>query len=162
MTRAIAFHLSEEALDDILIGMGTSESQAHLARCAACRSRVEQFAADVALLNKAGMEWSEAQPGKTVRVEQTPRFHVPIALIGSFVTAILVIAVAIPLWEHQRSVGNVQQPTPVAQPDSEAQIAQDNELMQAVNAAISPQEESPIEEYGLSESRGLRRGARPK
>jgi hypothetical protein len=39
----------------------------------------------------------------------------------------------------------------VAQPvDSEAQIAQDNQLLQAIDAAISPDEESPIDEYNLS------------
>jgi hypothetical protein len=36
------------------------------------------------------------------------------------------------------------------QEDSEAQIAQDNELLKAVNAAINPDEMSPFKEYDLS------------
>jgi hypothetical protein len=46
--------------------------------------------------------------------------------------------------------------------DTEAQIAQDNQLLQAVNAAISPDEESPIDEYKILESPKSHREAHSK
>jgi hypothetical protein len=33
-------HLTEEALDDVLIGMGSEEAALHLAACPECRARV--------------------------------------------------------------------------------------------------------------------------
>ena len=51
-------HLSEEALDDVLIGLGSAESQAHLEVCADCRAQVRTFLGDVALFNAASMAWS--------------------------------------------------------------------------------------------------------
>jgi hypothetical protein len=57
--------------------------------------------------------------------------------------------------------------SPVATPsagcaESEAQIVQDNQLLQAVNAAISPDEVSPIDEYKISERPHLHAKAHPK
>jgi hypothetical protein len=64
-----------------------------------------------------------------------------------------VMAVAIlhhhgPAAPLNHGTANVLQPA-----DTEAQIAQDNQLLQAVNAAISPDEESPIDQYKLFQTR---------
>jgi hypothetical protein len=75
--------------------------------------------------------------------------------------ALLIMAAAI--WRH----------TPVATPnhahtietqamDTEAQIAQDNQLLQAVNAAISPDEGAPLNEYKLLKKPHSRLKAHPK
>ncbi len=164
MTRGLSRHLSEEALDDVLIGLGSAESESHLARCAECRFKIEQFGADVDLFNKASMAWSEAQPARAVRpARMTPKLRMPVAFAGSVAAVILAIAVAVSVWHHEHSFvandgGGNDQPAV----DSQAQIAQDNELMQAVDAAISPQEESPIDEYDLSESPRKHWKTRPK
>ncbi len=164
MTRGMSTHLSDEAIDDVLIGMGSAESENHLARCAECRSRMERFGSDVNLFNQASMAWSEARPLGTVPPARVvPALRMPIAVVASFAAAILAVAVAIPVWHHEHSLAVGQGDTDQLQTqDSQAQIAQDNELMQAVNAANSPQEESPIDEYGLSESPKTHLKARPK
>jgi hypothetical protein len=66
------------------------------------------------------------------------------------VAALLLIAA---IWRHSVVAPpnhvNIVESRPV---DSEAQIAQDNELLQEINAAISSDDESPIEEYNLRAS----------
>jgi len=164
MMHGSSTHLSDEMLDDVLIGLGSAESERHLADCAECRAKVQRFHSDVHLFNQASIAWSEAQPFRTVRaVCMAPAFRMPVALWGSFAAAILAVAVGIPVWHYEHSL-SVRQESGIVQEvqDSQAQIAQDNELMQAVNAAISPQEESPIDEYGLSESSKMHLKARPK
>jgi anti-sigma factor RsiW len=153
-------HLSEEAFDDLLIGLGSIEQARHLSRCAACRAKVEQFREDVGLFNQASMQWSEAQPTRALCPAVTPpsRFHMPIGLLGSALATILIAAVVVPVWRHERAPNLTNRPAQ----DSAAQIAEDNMLMQEVNAAISPQEQSPIEAYHITEGPAAHSMARPK
>jgi hypothetical protein len=155
MTPACSTHLSEEAFDDVLIGLGSPESEAHLAACLDCRGRVNAFRSDMALFNSASMAWSESQ---VVRLRPTARktFHrTRLAFMSWAATAVALAWMAVVVWHHHdpvtppsRATANVSQPV-----DTEAQIAQDNQLLQAVNAAISPDEESPIDEYKLFQRR---------
>jgi hypothetical protein len=151
MTPDFSTHLTEEALDDVLIGLGSLQSEAHLVRCPEFRTRLESFRADVALFNSASMAWSESRPRRPMQVSpHHTGFRIRFAFLSwSAVAALLVIA-AVAIWRH----GAVRPPNHVntveSQPvDSEAQIAQDNELLQEINAAISSDDESPIEEYNL-------------
>jgi hypothetical protein len=170
MMPKLSAHLSEEALDDLLIGLGSAESQAHLARCIQCRAKVEEFDSDLSLFNQTTMAWSDAQPVRKVQV--APRNFDPIMPFGfasALAAIILAVAVGIPLWHHEHSsiaIPATEQATIQFSrsqiQDSQAQIAQDNELMAAVNAAISPQDESPVEQYGLSENPGTQIKAHPK
>ena len=154
MTRKQSVHLTDEALNDLLIGLGTLESQSHLVRCPECRGKVEQFSSDVDHFNRASMAWSETQLLRPARIAgRRPVFRMPVALAGLFAVAILSLAVVVPMWRYEISKTAASRQTNVAQAsDSEEQIAADNKLMQDVNVAISPREESPIDEYGLSES----------
>jgi hypothetical protein len=154
MTPTYSTHLSEEAFDDVLIGLGSPESEAHLAACRDCRLRVNAFHADVALFNSASMAWTENQP---VLLRPTARktFHrTRLAFVSWAATAAALVGMAVVVWHHDgpvtpsRATPNVSQPA-----DTEAQIAQDNQLLQAVNAAISPNDESPVDEYKLFQKR---------
>jgi hypothetical protein len=151
MTPEPTNHLSEEALDDVLIGFGSPESHAHLAECAECRDHLKMFLGDVALFNTASLAWSKDRLPRP-RTEKPRRVRMHVAFVGWAVTAALLL-MALGIWHHRPEAApkqaNTVQPQPV---DSEAQIAQDNQLMQAVNAAISPDEASPIEEYKIVES----------
>jgi predicted anti-sigma-YlaC factor YlaD len=169
MRRDMGNHLSEEALNDVLIGMGPVEAEAHLARCRECRAQVEEFAGDVKLFNASTMAWSEArsvreaQAGRAVMARPAPVRRMPFALAGSAAASILAIMVALSVGHRE---GWFAPPSntnhAVAIPDMQAQIAQDNALMEAVSAAISPQEESPIDEYGLSDRHSKHGKARPR
>lgn len=153
MTPALPTHLSEEALDDVLIGLGTEESHAHLAVCAECRAQVATVRGDIALFNAASMAWSASRPSRPLvsDARHHPRLHA--AFIGWAVTAAALVLMAVGIWRHHPAAppnnANTGQSLPV---DSEAQIEQDNQLLQAVNAAISPVEASPIEEYKIVEN----------
>ena len=152
MTPEITNHLSEEALDDVLIGLGSPESHAHLAACAECRGQVEAFRSDVRLFNAASIAWSDSRPAREQRpaLQRRPA-KIPFASWTAVAAALVIMAFAI--WHHRPAVppdhANTVQPQPV---DTEAQILQDNQLLQAVNAAISPDDESPIDEYKIMES----------
>ena len=54
-------HLSEEQLDDVLIGDPGVEAAAHLADCAACKARVAALEAPIASFAAVSLAWSERQ-----------------------------------------------------------------------------------------------------
>ncbi len=152
MTPGITNHLSEEALDDVLIGLGSPESDAHLAACAECRAQVQAFRGDMQLFNAASLAWSKSRwPKVQPSIPAAARTHVAFAS-WSAIAAVLVAVMAVGIWHHRPvpalNHAATSQTSPV---DSEAQIAQDNQLLQAINAAISPDETSPIDEYKISE-----------
>ena len=155
MTPASTIHLSEEELDDVLIGLGSAESHAHLGACAECRSRVATIRGDIALFNAASMAWSESRRPQA-RVTESNAKRLPAAFLGWAAATFAVVVMAFSIWHvreenpaNQANTRAVQQ----AQPgDSEAQIAQDNQLLEAVNAAISTDEASPVDEYKILES----------
>ncbi len=162
MMPAPSNHLSEEALDDVLIGLGSTQSKAHLAVCPLCRGQVETFRGDVALFNAASAAWSESRrphPQHRARTHAGTR----IAFASWAAAAAALVIMALGIWHHRpappQSQANVVQPQAV---DTEAQIAQDNQLLQAINAAISPDEESPIDEYKILESPRSHREAHSK
>ena len=149
MTPGAIIHLSEESLDDVLIGLGSPESHAHLAACAECQAQVEAFRGDMRLLNAASMAWSESRrPQERIVAPQGARTWVPFGSWIAVCATVVVMAVAI--WQHRPAPApnhpTILQPQPA---DSDAQIAQDNQLLEAVNAAISPDEDSFIDEYNI-------------
>jgi anti-sigma factor RsiW len=162
MTPAWSNHLSEEALDDVLIGLGSAESEAHLALCPECRTQVETFRGDVALFNAASTAWSERRhPQPRHRERSGAGMRIAFASWAAAAAALMIMAFGI--WHHRP--GPPQNQAISVQPqvvDTEAQIAQDNQLLQAVNAAISPDEESPIDEYKILESPKTHREAHSK
>jgi anti-sigma factor RsiW len=150
MTPLSTTHLSEEALDDVLIDLGSAESHAHLAACAECRARVAMFRGDIALFNAASMSWSNSRRLQPLPSEARHHPRLRAAFIGWAATAAALVLMAVGIWRHHPAAtpnnANTVQSLPA---DSEAQIAQDNQLLQAVNAAINPVEASPMDEYKL-------------
>jgi hypothetical protein len=164
MTPECLTHLSEEALDDVLMGLGSRESEAHLVGCPECRARIEEFQGDVRFFNSASMAWSETKP---LRFPQTERhgsgLRARVAFVSWAAVAVALLVMAVAIWRHTPATPPNHAGTGVSQPlDSEAQIAQDNALLQAVSAAISPDDQSPIEEYKIAGSPHSHRKAHPK
>jgi hypothetical protein len=155
MTPASATHLSDEAFDDVLIGMGSPESEAHLAACEDCWRRVNSFRSDVELFNSASMAWAASQPVLLTPTGRKTVHRTRLAFVSWAATAAILAGTAVAVWHHHGpAVPQSQTAATLSQPaDTEAQIAQDNQLLQAVNAAISPDEESPIDEYKLFQRR---------
>jgi hypothetical protein len=153
MTPDIIEHLDDEALNDVLIGLGSLESEAHMARCTACRSKVENFRADMNLFNSASIAWSESRRGRPLEAPPHPApRRIRFAFVGWSAAAVLLLIMAMTLWRHSAVAPpnhvNLLESQPL---DSETQIAQDNELLQQINAAIGSDDGFPIQEYNLRE-----------
>lgn len=170
MMRESSPHLSEEALNDVLIGMQSVQSELHLASCPECRAKIEAFGSDMNIFNDASLAWIESASSATPRpvvLRPKPR-RLALLSIGWAAAALLLIAIATPLWyevDHSlKSPASFNQGAPAVErtEDSEAQIAQDNELMEAVNVAMNPNETSALNEYDLFGGTHPRRTARAK
>jgi hypothetical protein len=155
MTPETTNHLSDEALNDVLIGMGSLASESHLAACPLCRGKVEEFQSDLGAWNITTLNWSEARAERAGRIQarlsgiRPARRRPPLAAMGWALAAAALLALAIPVGREAGMFGPNHGSTVAPQEDSEAQIAQDNELLKAVNAAINPEEMSPLKEYDL-------------
>jgi hypothetical protein len=153
MTPEQSAHLSEEAINDCLIGLGSPQSEAHLAVCAVCRGQVKGFETDIAAFNQTTLAWTEARPHTTLRAAPTPRARrITAGPLGWALAAALLAAVGLPVWNHYRPAAHTASVAGPVTVDSEAQIAQDNDLLRSVNVALNEGEESPIAVYHLSEA----------
>jgi hypothetical protein len=164
MTPEQPAHLSEEAVNDVLIGLSSPASEAHLAVCSICSGRVKEFHSEMEAFNQTTLAWSEARP--MARLHTAPASKIQQTMfspLGWALAAALLVAVGFPAWNHyhQFSLNNASVPA-AAPEDTEAQIAQDNDLLRSVNVALNENEESPISEYHLSEAPHLHSKIRPE
>ncbi|MDR3792930.1 MAG: hypothetical protein P4L03_06075 [Terracidiphilus sp.] len=163
-------HLTEEALNDVLIGMGSEESERHLAACSVCRAQVEQFISGVELLDATSMAWSRQRAAQMPGLQpHAGVWRIPLATMGSAAAFVLLIAIAAPVWHRldQPKVGYappavVQTPAAAQTEDSETQIAQDNALLRDIDAAVNASEAPPLEVTTRSERPSSREKARPE
>ena len=165
MTPGSAAHLSGEELDDVLIGLGTPESEAHLAGCEQCRAQVRQFRSNMSAFNQATLAWSQARPATNIggRIRNRARRSALAPLGWALAGATIVLLAGVPMWNHSHhSTQNVATLLAPQQQDTEAQIAQDNELLRSVNAAINQSDASPYTEYHLAEGPHPLRKNRPE
>jgi hypothetical protein len=155
MTTEPSAHLSEEAMNDVLVGMGSPESQAHVAACGECRAQLRAFQAEMHLFNETSLAWSEARSA-TLGAISPPKKHASMLIPASWAfAAALLLVVGIPVWMHNHGPAKHPEQTVAApaavQQDSAEQIAEDNELMRSVDMALSSGEESPLSEYQITE-----------
>jgi hypothetical protein len=155
MTTEPSAHLSEEAMNDVLIGMGSPESEAHVAACGECRAQLQAFQAEMNLFNETSLAWSEARSA-TLGALEPPKKHASMWVPANWAfAAALMLAVGIPVWMHNHGPVKYQEQVATApaaaQQDSAEQIAEDNELMRSVDMALSSGEESPLSEYQITE-----------
>lgn len=166
MTIGHTAHLSDEAVDDVLIGLGSPEAEAHLAGCRECRERVEAFRADMQMFNGTMLAWSQARSA-TMAAPERPTLWRRELIPAAWVAAVtILLALAIPAWRHQHAPANLEAPNAAAantgDQDTEAQIAEDNELMRSVDAALSTSEKMPVPEYYLLSRPHPRQQIRPR
>jgi hypothetical protein len=151
MTLTREGHLSEEALQDVLIGMSSAEADAHVAVCKVCRGQLEEFRSEVQLFDQAGLAWCEAKPVKRLRAN--PQWHVRQAMlapVGWAMAAMVLLMIGIPTWIHDHSAPDSHAVVASMPADSAVEIAQDNELLRSVDGVLSANEESPLTQYHLS------------
>jgi hypothetical protein len=168
MTIELSAHLSEEALNDALIGLSFPEPDAHLAVCGFCRGQLEAVRTDLQAFNRTSLAWSEARlearPAKSIGAAARLKVHHAMrAPLGWALAAAVLLAIGVPVWNHDYRASLKYGSAPALAPeDSAAQIAQDNDLMRSVDTALNAPEASPIREYNLSNGPQLRLKPRPE
>lgn len=169
MNSKLSNHLNDDQFMECAIGEEPSlEAAAHLRECEACREELARFGMSVSSFNSAAQAWSESLPAMSVRGasvgQQRYRASRPLFAAASYaLTACLMLGVGFEVVHHEQggrsgSVSTASAP----QEDSAAQIAQDNQLLMAVDVAIRSDDRSPVQEYGLApetNSRARARGA---
>jgi hypothetical protein len=163
MTPELSTHLSEEAMDDVLIGLASPEADAHLAACPLCRGQLEEFRSAMRVFNQTSLAWSGTRSkafhhsaGKT---KVRPAIFIPLSCA---MAAAVLLAIGPSLWNHHHFSRNYA-PGPASTPeDSQAQIAQDNELLRSVNLALNENDVPPINKYYLSDGPHPRLKVRPE
>ena len=152
-------HLSEESLDEILIGSGTAADASHLASCEQCAARLETFRCSMALFNQASTDWAQARANSISR-ELTPR-RVQFAILPAWaVAAAFFFAVALSflvgihrgLTPNQATVLDGGQVVAGAASDRQDEIASDNEMLHAIDTAISQPVSSPVEVHTVKKT----------
>ncbi len=104
------------------------------------------------LFNQTSLAWSEARSAAMGAIVPAKK-HEPISTpLGLAFAAALLLAIGVPVWMHNHSPQkNLDQSAVTSeQPDSAEQIAADNDLMRAVDVALSASEESPFDEYEIT------------
>ena len=148
-----AGHLSEDELEDVLIGMGSAEADAHVAGCAACAGRKAEFAAAVAGFNQATLAWSEAKSHTLTRdltagTEGAGARRFGLAAAAGVCGAAVVAA----LLSHEvPRAGETPGGTaaPAAAVDRDREIAGDDAMLRDIDAALYRPDPSPEQVYRL-------------
>ena len=146
-------HLSDDALDDLLLDAGTPGDAAHLASCKVCAARLEMFQSSISLFNQASSAWSQAKANSVSR--ELPRRSPGFTILPSWsVAAAFFLAVALSFLvgihrgmtpREEARLNTVQS----ANDDRQHEIASDNEMLNAIDTAISQPVSSPVQIDGI-------------
>jgi len=180
-------HLSEEQLDDVLIGDPGVEATAHLADCATCKARVAALEGPIASFAAVSLAWSERQSATTSpRVVGAASSAWPRRTSWALAaTCLLMIGFAIPMARHEERgtpavASNEPRQTETAKANApgqlsatqvsgstnsgsekvrvavvmtaghsaDAQIARDNQMLQAIDRELDASVQSPSDAFG--------------
>ena len=139
-------HLTEDELDEILMGIADSAASSHAETCQVCAGRLTQFRAALGEFNHASLAWSEARSNSLTRDLRAHRLSPTLSrpALWSCVSA-GVVAAALLLTaglEHHTAAGRnaSMQASALAGSDYESsrqqEIAMDNEMLAAISSEI--------------------------
>ena len=120
------------------------------------------FFASVDDFSHAALGWSAAQPAVSPRAIVTASARRPFVAVAQWAVAAVVVLMAggAVVAHRPGSTVAVSAPGIAVVDDSEAQIAQDNQLLESVNVALVGDDPSPFREYRLRETPQKRMKAR--
>jgi hypothetical protein len=157
MNSKLSNHLNDDQFLECAIGEEPGvEAAAHLRECEACREELARFGMSVSSFNLAAQAWSEARPvGVRVAASGYRAARPFFAMASGMVAACLVLGLGVEAVLHHEQDGRAGTVASMSGPsdsqeDSAAQIAQDNQLLMAVDVAIRSDDRSPVLEYGLA------------
>ena len=137
-------HLSDDALDEVLMGISSPDAVAHLRVCEPCGQRVADFESQISLFNQASLAWSDARSNTLSRDlaahKPTPRLTIP-ALCYSAAAVVVAVAVGLSASMHRASAtleadnSSTQQIAATGGVDQH-EIASDNQMLAAIDSEI--------------------------
>jgi hypothetical protein len=161
-------HLTDDQIDDLLIGDASADSVAHMESCSHCALRLAAAESPIASFNAASLAWGQRRSATLpLQLRQSPkgvlagsRLRVAAAAIGTTAAAVFALALILPMLHHGTATETAQanpqaasaQTAAVPVPDtppavastqsqtSEDQIARDNRLLQAIDRELATSE----------------------
>ena len=161
-------HLTEDLIDDALIGDLAAEHAAHLATCDDCQIRLAEAGAPIAAFSALSLAWSERRSATLpTPVHSSAAAWLPRAIWGATAAAVLVVGISVPAVRRGLGVGSAaprQENAALTQMAStgvvdnplaarEEQIARDNRMLENIDRELDASAPSPEQEYGVSVSR---------
>jgi hypothetical protein len=151
-------HLTDDQLDDILIGDPSAEAEVHLAACDACTARLAQLEAPIASFKAVSLAWSERRSSTLPAHPQPKPRRLGLGLAWGSAAVAILVAAAFPILhrEQQRPATSttatapqapatvqmaaniLPEPPPAAAPSArEQEIAADNRMLAAIDRELS-------------------------
>ena len=181
-------HLTQDQMDDVLMGDAAAEPAAHLATCTACRAQVTEFEASMASFQAVTLAWSERRSATL-----SSRLVGPVSpawqrgASWAAAAAVLLVGIAVPLTRHEmrgtqvvashgaapvglsgqvasakgqvRTVGHETAGVATAKAGSPAaQIARDNQMLRTIDRELDASVQSPADAFELVEAGGQSAG----
>ncbi len=146
-------HLTQEEMDELLMGVAAPELRAHCALCAQCGTRVADLSQSIAFYNHASLAWAEARSNTFTRdlSGHRPTRRVTTSAVRSMAaTLVLGVVASLSAGTHlwpAHFAGSALQAAPATRafaPETRAQqIARDNAMLEAIDAELTEPESSP-------------------
>jgi len=137
-------HLSEDDLDEVLMGFGSAAASAHLAVCEPCEQRLSAFQTQMAQFNQASLAWSEARSNTISRDlsthKPTPRLTLSAAWSSAAAFALVLAFGVTAGLQHAPATleaANASTAQAGAAPDPQHEIDSDNAMLQAIDSEIA-------------------------
>jgi hypothetical protein len=147
-------HLTQNELDEALMGIASEGRMAHLKDCVACNAHLAEFKSTLSVFNQAASAWSEAKSNALTRDLNQHRTPFRITAHAAWCCAsILVLAAAatfgLGLHERSTQITPAQAETASSEASSQREIASDDAMLRQIDSAIDTAEPSPEELYGI-------------
>ena len=155
MTTAAVCHLTQDELDELLLGAARADLREHCAACASCAARIDNLSESIHLYNQASLAWAEARSHTFTRDLSG---HKPTRRLTAFaarsLAATLVLGVLASLtagtrlWTAHLADSSLEAALHPAvrafAPETRAQqIARDNAMLDAIDAELTEPESAP-------------------
>lgn len=159
-------HLTDDQIDDALIGDLDADCAEHLAGCRECQMRLTEAEAPIAAFNEVTLAWSERHSATlpTRPVQAKGAAWMPKAAWAATAAAVLAVGISVPVARHHRGNDNALTASresaagplmaatgPVDNPVAarEEQIARDNQMLQNIDRELDSPDASPTQMYGV-------------
>jgi hypothetical protein len=155
-------HLTDDQLDEVLLGFASEEASEHAIACIACRERVAAFELQMLAFNRASSAWAEARSNSISR-ELNPRGSFarisPTALwSAAAAAAFAAIFGATVLQSQPRTPAHPSAAVAVVHnPHPASELASDDEMLNAIDSEFGTPQPARFGLYQDTTSDALRR-----